>query len=76
MYKTALDYPNLIDDALEKCIQNRLYSGNDFRDVVLYLQQNEHTFIPAITTLDTKIDSPSVLKRDLNEYIARMGVES
>lgn len=76
LYKTALDYPNLIDDALEKCIQNRLYSGNDFRDVVLYLQQNEQTFIPAITTLDTKIDSPSVLKRDLNEYIARMGVES
>lgn len=76
LYKTASEHPKWVDDAVEKCIQNRLYSANDFRHVVHYLQQNEHTDIPETITLGRKVDSPPVQTRDLNEYIVRMGGKS
>src|SRR5699024_650039 len=73
LYKTASEYPKWIDEALEKCIENNLYSANDFRDIVHYLQQNEHVDIPKIASLSKRVTSPPVQTRDLNEYVARMG---
>src|SRR5699024_342852 len=58
LYKIALEYPKWINEAVEKCIKNQLYSANDFRDMVHYLQQNEHTDIPTVVTSNKKVISP------------------
>lgn len=73
LYETALEYPQWIDVAMEKCIENNLYSANDFRDIVHYLQRNKHADFPKIAPLSKKVTSPPVQTRDLSEYVARMG---
>lgn len=45
------DDPEWIDQALQKCIQENLYSANDFRDVVSYLKKSSEESVVAIKQL-------------------------
>lgn len=75
LQKVAIEYSEWTNQAIEKCLQEKLYSANDFRDVVHYLQRNRLDSRPEIvTTLKKPISIPiPVQTRDLNEYIVRMG---
>ncbi len=42
------DEPEWIDQALQKCIRENLYSANDFRDVVSYLKKSGEESVLAI----------------------------
>ncbi|WP_338655208.1 hypothetical protein V6B14_03565 [Sporosarcina psychrophila] len=40
LQKVIKEEPEWIDSALQKCMREKLYSANDFRDVVRYLKQS------------------------------------
>lgn len=73
--KVAKESPEWISLALEKCIQEKLNSANEFRDVVDYLKRTKKE--PEIeTTVEVTLKHPvtiAVQTRDLQEYIHRMG---
>lgn len=73
LQKVAREYSEWTNQAIEKCLQEKLYSANEFRDVVHYLQRNRLDYTPkTVTTLKKPVSIP-VQTRDLNEYIVRMG---
>ncbi|NEU30245.1 hypothetical protein GN156_05550 [bacterium LRH843] len=73
LQKVAFEHPKWVNQAIEKCIQEKLYSANDFRDVVTYLQRTQSSSIlEAATTLKKTVSIP-VQTRNLKEYIVRMG---
>lgn len=63
--------PEWIDQALQKCISEKLYSANDFRDVVSYLKKSSEESVVAIKeakkipTSKTKIQ---VIPRSVSTY--------
>ncbi|PEA55758.1 IS21 family transposase [Bacillus pseudomycoides] len=66
-----LNEPNLMDKALEKCMTEKLYSANDFRDVVSYLKQaSKEEAVP--TTGGTK-GTTQVESRSLSTYTSILG---
>lgn len=73
--KVAKESPEWISLALEKCIQEKLNSANEFRDVVDYFKRTKKE--PEIeTTVEVTLKQPvtiAVQTRDLQEYIHRMG---
>lgn len=70
-------YPAECDSALEYCIENELWSANDFRDVAAYLSQHKLVEIPngnkSICTTHTGIE---VSTRSFSEYVKIMGGEA
>ncbi len=74
LQKVAEENPEWISASLNKCIREKLYSANAFRDVVDYLKREQ-----AKPILDLPIEpvkstvSISVETRDLNTYVQRMG---
>lgn len=67
--------PEWIEAGLQKCIIEKLYSANDFRDVVNYLKQDDEPVIPVknlnhISILEEKIQ---VGTRPLNTYTSILG---
>ena len=73
--KVAMESSEWISTALEKCIQEKLYSANEFRDVVSFFKRTK-----AETVVETVMESErkppvtiAVQTRGLQEYIHRMG---
>ena len=73
LQKVAEENSELIPTALEKCISEKLYSANAFRDVVDYLKQQRSTPILDIPVESTTNVSIPVETRDLRTYLLRMG---
>ncbi len=73
LQKVAEENPEWVPTALEKCIREKLYSANAFRDVVDYLKRQQTKPIPEIPVDSTKSVSISVETRDLKAYVQRMG---
>ena len=73
LQKVAEENPEWVPIALEKCIREKLYSANEFRDVVDYLKRQRLKPILDIPVESTKSVSISVETRDLKAYIQRMG---
>lgn len=73
LQNTALENPDWIEVVVNKCVKDKLYSVNDFRDVVYYLQQDTIIVVSYVEASGSKIKSPPVHTRDLNEYVSRMG---
>lgn len=73
--KVATESPEWISVAVEKCIQEKLYSANEFRDVVAYFKRKKtESGIEAAAELEPKQAlTIAVQTRDLQEYIHRMG---
>ena len=73
--KVATESPEWISAAIDKCIQEKLYSANEFRDVVAYFKRTKT--VPGIeAAVEVKPKQPvtiAVQTRDLQEYIHRMG---
>lgn len=70
--------PNLTDAALKICVQKKLYSATDFRDVVRFLnsQQSEDfnkttiSVIKPLRPLDQSVLKAKPEKRDVSDYVA------
>lgn len=73
--KVATESPEWISVALEKCIKEKLYSANEFRDVVQHLKQIKETAItkPIIRLKDQPSITIPVQTRDLKAYVDLMG---
>lgn len=76
LQKVAVENPEWIYSATEKCIHEKLYSANDFRDVVAFLKRTQSELILETTAATTQTVSIPVQTRDLQEYIHRMGGKS
>src|SRR5690606_19658294 len=61
LQKATMDYPAVIDEALLKCMNEKLLSANDFRDVAKFLSLN--------------IQHSSKESVDNNRREQRMGIE-
>lgn len=73
LQKIAEEDSQWIPLALKKCLNEKLYSANAFRDVVDYLKQQPLNPIPEIIRPSTKTVSIPVETRDFSTYIMRMG---
>lgn len=73
LQKVAEENSEWIPTALEKCIREKLYSANAFRDVVDYLKQRQSTPVLDIPVETTTTVSIPVGTRDLRTYVQRMG---
>ena len=73
LQKVAKENPQWIQAALNKCIENQLYSANDFRDVVDYLRHQQMNPVQVSQVFSTNHAPIPVETRDLNTYIQRMG---
>lgn len=74
LQSVAEKHPQWIAIALEKCIHEKLYSANAFRDVVDYLNRQESDPILEIPVSPAKfVSTIAVETRDFNTYIQRMG---
>ena len=73
--KIAKENPEWISAAIDKCIQEKLYSANEFRDVVAYFKRTKIEPEQPITTVKESKESLAIAvqTRDLKEYIQRMG---
>lgn len=71
--KLAEEEPEMIPVALDKCIQEKLYSANDFRDVLYYLKKTKLKESASIESGKGTIPSISVKTRDFKEYLKAMG---
>lgn len=73
--KVARESPEWISKAIEKCIQEKLHSANEFRDVVAYFKRTKkETVIEAAVEVELKQPVTIMVQtRDLQEYIHRMG---
>ena len=74
--KIAKESPEWIPAAIDKCIQEKLYSANEFRDVVAYFKRTniepEQLITPSVKEVKESL-AIAVQTRDLKEYIQRMG---
>ena len=69
-------YPAERDAALEYCIENELWSANDFRDVAAYLSQHKRIEIPnGIESISTTYTGIEVSTRPFSEYAKILGGE-
>ena len=69
-------YPAERDAAPEYCIENELWSANDFRDVAAYLSQHKWVEIPnGIESISTTYTGIEVSTRSFSEYAKIIGVE-
>lgn len=69
-------YPTERDAALEYCIENELWSANDFRDVAAYLSQHKRIEIPnGIESISTTYTGIEVSTRSFSEYAKILGGE-
>ena len=69
-------YPAERDAALEYCIENELWSANDFRDVAAYLSQQKRIEIPnGIESISTTYTGIEVSTRSFSEYAKILGGE-
>lgn len=73
LQKVAEENSEWITTALEKCIREKLYSANAFRDVVDYLKRQQSTPVLDIPVETTTTVSIPVGTRDLRTYVQRMG---
>lgn len=73
LQKVAEENPEWVTLALEKCIREKLYSRNAFRDVLDFLKRQQSKSILDIPLNSTPSISISVETRDLTAYIERMG---
>lgn len=73
--KIAKENPEWLSAAIHKCIQEKLYSANEFRDVVAYFKRTNIEPEQPITTVKESKESLAIAvqTRDLKEYIQRMG---
>lgn len=71
--KCAEEEPEMIPSALDKCIQEKLYSANDFRDVLYYLKKTRQQEPASIEQGKGAIPSITVQTRDFQEYLRSMG---
>lgn len=73
--QVATESPEWISAAVEKCIQEKLYSANEFRDVVAYFKRTKiESGMEAAVEVERKQPfTIAVQTRDLQEYIHRMG---
>ncbi|WP_139194439.1 IS21 family transposase [Bacillus sp. MUM 13] len=63
--------PEWINEALQKCIVEKLYSANDFRDVVNYIKKSNTESIPAVNTsksVQTSKKEIKVTTRSISTY--------
>lgn len=67
--KTAKESPEWVLAAIDKCIQEKLYSANEFRDVVAYFKRTKIESEQPITTVKESKESLAVAvqTRDLND---------
>ncbi|RTQ86065.1 IS21 family transposase [Lysinibacillus telephonicus] len=73
LQKVAEENPEWISTALKKCMREKLYSANAFRDIVDYLKRQQPEPILDILVDSTKSVSIPVETRDLKAYVQRMG---
>lgn len=75
--KSIQTYPAEREEALKYCIENELWSANDFRDVSAYLSQNKVDEIPKgiETTASPSSTGIKVSTRSISEYVKIMGGE-
>ena len=75
--KSVQKFPEQREATLEYCIENELWSANDFRDVASYLNQHSPEAIPQgiEETVSTSSSGIQVSTRSISEYVKIMGGE-
>ncbi|WP_253940770.1 Mu transposase domain-containing protein [Fundicoccus ignavus] len=74
--KSIKRYPTERDAALNYCIDNDLWSANDFRDIAIYLSQHKVEAIPEEIKNNSSVPSGiEVSTRPLSDYVKIMGGE-
>lgn len=80
--KAVKYFPKIRETTLEKCIEEKLWSANDFRDVAAYLaSQNQSTIRQAtlegyMFSLNPATSPITVSTRSINEYTKFLGGET
>jgi len=65
------DYGPQLDQSLEKCTQEKLYSANDFRDVARYLSANTNRIAQShIPSIKKHASDVQVSTRPLSTYVS------
>ena len=74
LLKVAEEYPPFLEAALTKCIKEKLYSANDFRDLVSYLVKEKPDFLVEIQN-SSPIETPKIAisTRSLDTYTTILG---
>ncbi|RFU69981.1 IS21 family transposase [Peribacillus saganii] len=76
IHQVIKKYPAFINMAMTKCTTERLYSANDFRDIVYHLHTSNNQPVQEIEALYSKSAKHSNIKastRSLNMYISILG---
>lgn len=65
------DYGPQLDQSLEKCTQEKLYSANDFRDVARYLSSNTSPIAESrVHSIGKHVSDIQVNTRPLSTYVS------
>lgn len=76
IHKVIQQYPALIDTVLTKCMTERLYNANDFRDIAYHLDTLRDEPIKEVQSFYTNPPKHSHIKvsaRSLNAYTSILG---
>lgn len=72
------EYRSVIDEALDLCIKEQLWSGNDLRDLaqhLIRLKESKTSNLSSATTLERNLEASQAIatSRELNEYLEILG---
>ncbi|MCP3033599.1 IS21 family transposase [Halobacillus sp. A1] len=76
IHQVVQKYPALIDTVLAKCMREKLYSANDFRDMAQHIHTLPHDSVKEIKSFYTHPAKHSQIKtstRSLNAYTSILG---
>lgn len=65
------DYDSQLDQALEKCLREKLYSANDFPDVTRHLSSNTSQIAESrVSSIGKHVSDIQVNTRPLSAYVS------
>lgn len=75
LQKATIEYASFIDAALQKCVEERLLSANDFNDVAKYLSKTQNEEQPINNAKASRLKSRNIKveKRSINAYTKILG---
>lgn len=76
IHKVIQQYPILIDIVMTKCVTERLYNANDFRDIAHHIDTLRHEQVKDVKSFHTNPAKHSHIKtstRSLNAYTSILG---
>lgn len=76
IHRVIQRYPSFIDSAISKCMTDRLFSANDFRDLAHHLHTTNHQPVQEIESHYSNLAKHTNIKastRSLNTYTRILG---